>query len=328
MKKSSRVARIVLVALGVVFVAAAVVPMVIPITQAGSVSPRDLAGPESRFVRLEGIEIHYEASSAELGKQAFVLLHGFGASTYSWREVVEPLSEIAPVIAFDRPAFGLTERPMQWRGDSPYGPDAQVRIVLALLDHFGVDTAVLVGNSAGGSIAFRFALEHPERVAALILVSPAIYTGGGAPSWIQPLFRLPQINRFGPVLARRIASNGDEFLRRSWFDSSRVTDEILAAYRRPLEIENWDRALWELTRASRADALSDRVAQVTLPVLVVTGDTDRIVPTEQSVKLASDLPNAQLVVIPESGHVAHEETPAPFMEAVRGFIAGHGFPDR
>ncbi|TVQ40384.1 MAG: hypothetical protein EA384_03120 [Spirochaetaceae bacterium] len=112
-KKCTRVGRIVLVALGVVFVTAPVVPIVIAISPAGSASPRDLAGPESRFVRLEGIEIHYEASSAELGKQAFILLHGFGASTYSWREVVEPLSEIAPVIAFDRPAFGLTERPMQ-----------------------------------------------------------------------------------------------------------------------------------------------------------------------------------------------------------------------
>ncbi len=60
---------------------------------------------------------------------------------------------------------------------------------------------------------------------------------------------------------------------------------------------------------------------VTMPELVITGDDDRIVPTEQSRRLARALPNAELVVVPASGHIAHEETPAAFMQAANAFLA-------
>ena len=94
---------------------------------------------------------------------------------------MEPFSQLGTVIAFDRPAFGLTERPLEWEGQNPYSPEAQVELVIGLLDHFGVDQAILVGNSAGGTIAMQAALTYPERVSALVLVDPAVYNGGGAP---------------------------------------------------------------------------------------------------------------------------------------------------
>ena len=72
--------------------------------------------------------------------------------------------------------------------------------------------------------------------------------------------------------------------------------------------------------ASQASGLADQLEKFSLPVLVITGDNDRIVPTAESIRLADELPGAQLVVIPNAGHVPHEESPQAFMDAVTSFI--------
>lgn len=95
---------------------------------------------------------------------------------------------------------------------------------------------------------------------------------------------------------------------------------MVALYEKPLRVEHWDQALWELTLASSASGLEKRLAEFTLPVLVITGDDDRIVPTADSIRLAQELPGARLVVIPDAGHVPHEEAPAAFMDAVIQFL--------
>jgi pimeloyl-ACP methyl ester carboxylesterase len=94
----------------------------------------------------------------------------------------------------------------------------------------------------------------------------------------------------------------------------------MEGYQKPLLVENWDKALWYLTTSSRESGLPERLDELTLSILVITGDDDRIVPTEQSVRLAGELPNASLVVIPQSGHVPHEEKPTEFMQAVEEFL--------
>ena len=103
-----------------------------------------------------------------------VLLHGLAASVFSWREVMEPLSAVGTVIAFDRPAFGLTGRPMpgDWADENPYSPEIQPNLTVSLMDKLGMEKAVLVGHSAGGTIAVHTALRHPDRVEALVLVDP------------------------------------------------------------------------------------------------------------------------------------------------------------
>jgi pimeloyl-ACP methyl ester carboxylesterase len=303
--------------------------VLIPVRTSGTLEPQQLAAPDSRFIELAGVEVHYKLyparqaiSSSE--RPLIVLLHGFGASLFSWREVVGPMSAYGDVVAYDRPAFGLTGRPAKWKGVNPYSPAAQVDIVIGLMDALGARQAVLVGNSAGGTVAMNTALAHPERVAALVLVSPAVYGGGGSPGWIKPLFWLPGVNHIGPLLARRISKNGDDFIRSAWYDPGRMGPEVLPGYRAPLAVKGWEKALWELTKASAASGLGDRLPGITMPALVVTGDTDRIVPTEQSVRLAGELPMATLVVIPQSGHVSHEESPEGFMEAFGEFWVGLG----
>jgi pimeloyl-ACP methyl ester carboxylesterase len=320
--------KILLGALAVLLLVILVGPFLIPVPPLEDTAPpKSLADPDSRFVDVEGIDIHYKMQGE--GEPAMVLLHGFGASTFSWREVMAPLAEYGTVIAFDRPAFGLTERPMRntddWPGYNPYAPEAQARLTVGLMDELGVASAILVGNSAGGTVATLTALTYPDRVQALILVDAAIYTGGGSPAFVRPLLQTPQMRHIGPLIARRIRDWGIEFGRSAWHDPSEIPPEFWEGYQKPLRTENWDRALWELTIASRASNLDERLDALTLPTLVITGDDDRIVPTEESVRLAQELPNADLAVLKACGHVPQEECPKPWMNAVEDFLVDQGY---
>jgi len=135
------------------------------------------------------------------------------------------------------------------------------------------------------------------------------------------LLRTPQMRHLGPLIARQIQERGPDLLDLAWYDPSRIPAESMEMYQKPLLVENWDKALWEFTLASQASKLAERLDEFDLPVLVLTGDTDRIVPTEQSIRLAGELPHAVLVVIPQAGHVPHEEQPDLFMQAVSEFLS-------
>ena len=113
-------------------------------------------------------------------------------------------------------------------------------------------------------------------------------------------------------------------LRSAWHEQEKITPQVWEGYLKPLQAENWDRALWELTRARRSSDLFERLGEVEGPVLVVTGDDDRIVATERSVRLVEELAQAELLVIPNCGHLPHEECPEPFLEAVEAFLARIG----
>ena len=307
-----------LIALGAFLFLPLVGPFLVPVPPLeGVVLPQELADPDSRFVEVGGIAVHYKMAGS--GEPVLILLHGFGASTFSWREVVGPLSEVGTVVAFDRPGFGLTERPMpgEWAGPNPYTPEAQAGLTVGLMDALGVERGILVGHSAGGTIALLTALTYPERVEALVLVDAAVYSGG-TPGWLRPILHTPQMRHLGPLLVRSIQNWGMDLARSAWHDPEKLTPEIWEGYTRPLRAQNWDRALWELTLASHP--LDLRPAGVSVPVLVITGDDDRIVPTEQSIRLAGELPRAELRVIPDCGHIPQEECPGPFLQAVKAFL--------
>lgn len=295
-------------------------PFLIPVPPLeNTVPPELLAEDESQFIEVNGIQLHYQ--SAGEGDHVFLLLHGFGASLYSWREVVPPLGERGTVIAFDRPAFGLTERPLEWEeGNNPYGPEAQVELTIGLMDQLGIEEAILVGNSAGGTVSLNTALAYPDRVKALVLVDAAVYQGGGAPSFIRPFLDTPQLDHLGPLLSRQISARGDAFLISAWANPDLITEEIFAGYRKPLQADNWDQALWELTKASRESTLTESLAKIKIPSLVISGEDDQIVPLEYSLRLAEDLPQASLAVFPDCGHLPQEECPQAFLEAVDQFL--------
>ena len=305
--------------LAILLVLLLIVPFLIPVPPLENTVPAEsLADDDSKFIEINGVNVHYKIYGA--GEPVFILLHGFGASLFSWHEVTTPLAKYGTVIAYDRPAVGLTERPLEWEGESPYSQDSQVELVIGLMDALGIEKAILVGNSAGGTISMLTTLKYPERIESLILVDPAVYAGGGAPAWIRPLLGTPQMRHVGPLFARQIQAQGVEFIKTAWHDPSKIPQSTFDGYQKPLQVENWDKALWELTLSSRESGLAERVSEFNLPILVITGDDDRIVPTEQSLRLAEEIPNADLAVISQCGHLPHEECPDEFKQAVQDFL--------
>ncbi len=298
------------------------VPLVWPVPDVpDAVEPEVLARPDSRFAEIEGLRYHYEI----LGEAdcAVIFLHGFAASTFSWRDILPDAAARCTAIAYDRPGFGLTERPLQgdWQGPNPYGLTTQADHVIAMMDALSIESAVLVGHSAGGSVAVLTAARHPSRIDGLILEAPAIYAQGGPPGWIQPLLRTPQARRVGPLLVRRLLSGprGEQILRDAWAEPSAVTSETVEGYRQPQMVRDWDRALWEFMLAPRPDDPADALAGVECPVVVIAGDSDRFVPYEDSVRIAREL-DATLVTFPDTGHLPHEEQPDRFSTELFRFL--------
>lgn len=297
-------------------------PFLIPIRPLRDVyTPQSLADADSQFIEINQIDLHYKQMGT--GEPVFILLHGFGASTFSWREVMAPLAEYGTVIAYDRPGFGLTERPIEWEGANPYTQESNIKLLLGLMDALGIEQAILVGNSAGGTVATAFTLAHPERVQALIEVDAAVYMTTPDSALLQWLLRTPQMDRIGPLITRQLGrGRSDQFLKSAFHDPSIIEDnpEIFEGYIEPFTVENWDRALWMFTQASEPPNLAGRLGQIQVPTLVISGDDDRIVPLESSLRLAEDIPGAVLIVIEDCGHLPHEECPTAFMQAVDQFI--------
>ncbi len=313
--------KITLIVLGALILLLLVGPFLIPVRPPeGTQPPKTLADEDSEFIEINGVDIHYKQMGS--GSPLILLLHGFGASTFSWREVMAPLSAYGTVVAYDRPAFGLTERPMSWEEENPYTIESNMAILIGLMEVLGFDQAVLVGNSAGGALATRFTLEYPDRVLALVEVDAAVYQTMPDSKLLYWLFNRPQVDHLGPLFVRRLAGvQGTEFLESAWHDPDKITPEIEAGYRQALMAENWDRALWEFTRAARAPGLIDRLDQIDTPTLVITGDDDQIVPKENSIRLAEEIPGAKLVILENCGHLPHEECPQAFLEAIDDFLS-------
>jgi pimeloyl-ACP methyl ester carboxylesterase len=317
----SRGAKAVVWVCGCLLVLVTLVPLVIPVRPApGTLPAAEVAPGGGRFVEVEGISVYLEEAGD--GEPALILLHGFGASVFSFREVIEPLTEWARVVAFDRPGFGFTERPRRggWQGANPYGVEGQAGLTVALMDELGVDRAVLIGHSAGAAVAARVAIVYPERVDALILVAPAILTSGGAPGWVRPLLAIPQIDRLGPLAVRGFVDRLEGILDRSWYDASRLTDGVREGYKAPLRVDGWDRGLWEILRAPSAGDIAGRLSEICVPVLVLSGTADEIVPPSDSLAVAEAVPGARFALIDETGHVPHEERPADFVMLIEEFL--------
>jgi pimeloyl-ACP methyl ester carboxylesterase len=302
-----------------------IVPFLVPVETTGVKTYREVAGEGATFATAQGIEIFYEKTDFVCKAEkdcsnppVIFLMHGFGANTFSYRELTQPLSELGDVIAYDRPGFGLTERPTSWEGENPYGSIGQDLILDELIETFasGRDV-ILVGHSAGGTLAAQYVVDNKDAVKGLILISPAILTTGGSPSWLNWIYSIPQLDHLGPLLVSSIASSGMDLLDESWYNKDLITEEVKAGYREPLSVIGWEEGFWEFNRAPRSFDVKDRLDEITIPTLLITGDTDTVVATKDTEALATMIENSVLFVIPQSGHLAQEETPADTMKAIR-----------
>lgn len=271
--------------------------------------------PPERFLAIDGRKVYYEDQGEG---PAVLLVHGFGASSYAWREVAADLAAEYRVLAIDLAGFGLTERPNR---KADYSRFAQGELILAVLDALGIDKVHLVGHSYGGSISVALAVRRAERVASLSLVDAA------APEY--PQVRRSPLAAFRPLtylFVRALSlrrSRVEHGLLRSTADDSIVTDALIDEYWRRLTVEGSPRAFWGLTAPYEDPQGLVTAADLRVPTLVVWGEEDALIPAagaRQATRI--QMPGSRFVVLPGAGHAPMEDAPHELAAVLRRFFAG------
>jgi pimeloyl-ACP methyl ester carboxylesterase len=269
--------------------------------------------PAESLIEVDGRLAHVVRSGSG---EPVVLLHGFGASAYSWRHVTAALASEYELIAIDLNGFGYTERP---RSAAAYTVAGQLALVLGVMDALGVDSAHLAGHSYGGALATHLAWRRPERVRSLILVDSA----GAAYPWERrnssaanrPLTYLFVRTR---AIKRDAVVSG---LEGSFADDSRITPGLVDAYHERVRIEGVSRAFRGLTVPTSEPRELPDLARLDLPALLVWGAEDELTVPQAGREAAELLPQAEFHLLDGVGHIPPEESPDELAELMRAFLA-------
>lgn len=260
------------------------------------------------YVELDGARVYYETHGAGA---PLVLIPGFGAGAWIWFKQVPALERACRVILFDPRGVGRSVA-----RDEPFSTKLLADDVAALLDHLGIERADVAGASFGGFVALEFALEHPDRLNKLILCC----TSAGGAMHVAPdaevLVRLAStqgLNTDERMRENLLLAFSPEYVARERDEVERVIALRAACpvpefvYRRQLQ------AALTFDTGARLGAISS-------PTLVITGDADRIVPAENSRRLAAAIPRSRLQVIAGGSHSFFIEQAEDFNRAVLDFL--------
>jgi pimeloyl-ACP methyl ester carboxylesterase len=258
----------------------------------------------------------------ESGKgKPIVLVHGLGASSYTWRKIAPELAKSNRVIAIDLKGFGESDKPL----DTHYSIFDQAKLVDDFITRRKLRGVTLVGHSYGGGVALAVALSQMDagkhQIEKLVLIDSVAYRQP-LPFFFQVL-RTPIIGELGMSLvppevqmtrALSIAYHHDE----------NVTADTVNHYASALHSEGGRHALFHTINSldpDAAEAISRRYPSLKMPALLLWCEHDKIVPLRFGKRLVSDLPNARIDVIEDCGHIPHEEQPAETLRAIQSFLA-------
>jgi pimeloyl-ACP methyl ester carboxylesterase len=275
------------------------------------------------YARLGPAEAPVKLFYKEEGKGApLLLIHGFGASTYTWRFVAPELARTHRVIAVDLKGFGQSDKPF----DERYSVFDQAELLAQLIVEKDLRDLTLVGHSFGGGIALLLALEANQRlegrIARLVLLDSIAY-----PQNIPVFFRMldmPLVSQLGvrmvpPSVQTRVA------LKIAYLDDSKIDPDEVEIYAAPLKTAAGKHAIIHSARQIMPKDLaeiSQRYGTIEMPTLILWCDHDRIVPLEVGLKLRRSLRNSTLRLIEDCGHMPQEEQPASTLALIKGFIGG------
>ncbi len=284
------------------------------------------ANAASRFVDVDGMSVHYRdeqpSTSTMRDSVPLVLLHGTGASLLTWNgwvaDLIQPDSANRPghrVIRLDLPAYGLTGP----NRDNNYSGAYYAQFLHDFLAKLGVTRCDLGGNSLGGAVAWRYALNYPNEVRNLILID-----AGGYPlqSKSVPIaFRLARV----PVLKDLLVnitprSLIEKSIRNVYADDSRVTDALIDQYMDMALRAGNRKAFISRPSTAMSDSTYLKIPTIRQRTLIVWGANDFLIPVENGDRFHRDLPNDTLVVMPNAGHVPMEELPKESVRIVRRFL--------
>ncbi|MEX2489495.1 MAG: alpha/beta hydrolase [Pseudomonadales bacterium] len=278
----------------------------------------------SRFLTTQdGARIHYRDQG---DGEPIVLIHGSNASLHTWEPWVRILEDEYRVVTLDLPGHGLT-------GQVPggnYSTIAYIESVKAITDHLALDAFVLGGNSMGGGVTWRYALEYPDDITAMILVDAS-----GPRSWREDLqaaddareaplaFQLlaqPWFRKVARYLDPRMLI--EQGLRSAYNDSPVVTEELIDRYYE-LTLREGTRQATMARFASFATPTDDEpdLAELEHPTLILWGAQDTLIPAATASRFEETLPNARAIVYADLGHVPMEEAPSRTGQDVLDFLA-------
>jgi 4,5:9,10-diseco-3-hydroxy-5,9,17-trioxoandrosta-1(10),2-diene-4-oate hydrolase len=267
--------------------------------------------PESRFVDVDGLQIHYQETGSG---HPLVMLHGTGPGASGWsnfRRTVPAFAGDYRVVVPDLPRFGRSSKvPIT-------GPRLTLLsgIIDRFLDAIGVETAHFIGNSMGGQVAMKLAIDHPDRVGRVVVIgSPPLGASSMAPS---PAEGIRMIEGYykgsGPSLDKMRA-----IVQALVFDQRFATEEVIRArYEASIDpevIQANAGPLWE------RESLEGQLQQVAAPMLLIWGQDDRFAQLDIALRMVRELPNARLLVFSRCGHWAQLEHEAEFNSVVRNFL--------
>jgi pimeloyl-ACP methyl ester carboxylesterase len=257
------------------------------------------------------------------GEEPAVLVHGLGGQWQNWLENIPRLALDRRVVAMDLPGFGLTPEPNDDEGISipRYG-----QYVNALCDELGLGKVELVGNSMGGYIAAEVAIQFPERVGRLVLVSAAGISS--AETLRAPILT---IGRVATALATNTIARYRQLAARPI--TRHFSLALVARYPRLLKPDfayegffkgagkpGFDDAL----RASLDYDFRDRLPEVKVPTLIVWGEKDSIIPVRDADEFERLIEDSRKLVMRDTGHIPMAERPVAFNDVLVEFLAETG----
>jgi len=259
-----------------------------------------------------GTRLHVRDTGPRAGR-AVVMIHGTASSLHTWQDWAEGLEDAFRVVRFDLPGSGLS--PPDATGD--YTDARSVALLDALMDDLGIAKAAVIGNSLGGRIAWRYAAARPDRVERLVLISPDGFASppfeyGVAPE-IPGVFGLIEYALPRPMLRSNLAV--------AYADPAALDDATLARYHDLLRAPGARGALLDRFRQTILTDPVPRLAGITVPVLLLWGAQDGMIPVANAQDYLRALPDATLVRLPDLGHVPQEEDAARSLVPVRAFLS-------
>jgi len=283
-------------------------------------APRSAYGPYARLGPPDApVRLYYK----EEGKGSpLLLIHGFGASTYTWRHIAPELARDHLVIAVDLKGFGQSDKPF----DERYSVFDQADLLAQLIVDKNLRNLTLVGHSFGGGVALLLALRADPRlkgrISKLVLLDTSAY-----PQNVPVFFRLldvPVVSQLGfsmvpPEVQTRVA------LRIAYFDNSKIDPDEVETYAAPLKTAAGKHAIIHSARQIVPDGLSElseRYGSIKIPTLILWCDHDRIVPLGVGLKLRRTLPNSTFRLVEDCGHMPQEEQPQATLKLIQAFLGG------
>lgn len=262
----------------------------------------------SRFVEARGLRWHVQVAGP-VGNDVPVvlLLHGTGAATHSWREMLPLLAERTRVIAPDLPGHGFTRPPR----DGDYSLPGMARLIAALLAELGESPALIVGHSAGAALAVRMALDGLARPGAIVSLNGALLPFPGLARAIFPaLARLLFVNPLTPRLFALQARLQPDAARRLLAGTGSTIDARgLALYANLFGHSGHAAGALAMMASWDLEPLAADLPRLTTRLVLAYGERDRAVPPDVARQVGKRAPNATLHALPGLGHLAHEERP-------------------